>query len=269
MAAKDLTDHRDRGRGLPARAAWPRTSRCRSPSAVNPARAGAVAALRERRGDAAARARAELTEADWARARREARARYEAWAARKAGARGREARRRARARDPRLGAGAHGLAALIAKDKALEAEATASTQVEKLVRYHRDLYQLCNNFVSFKDFYDARRRRPSSRWARCTSTSAAATSACAVEDAGQARRDGGAGGRLPRLLRLRAQGDGREDDRSSPAFTAGDCDNLMVGRNGIFYDRKGATGTPPSPRSSTTRSASARRSGRPTRSWCA
>jgi hypothetical protein len=23
------------------------------------------------------------------------------------------------------------------------------------------------------------------------------------------------------------------------AFTAGDVDNLMVGRNGVFYDRKG------------------------------
>jgi hypothetical protein len=34
------------------------------------------------------------------------------------------------------------------------------------------------------------------------------------------------------------------------AFTAGDSDNLFVGRNGIFYDRKGATGTRRSPRSS-------------------
>src|SRR6185436_14110230 len=44
--------------------------------------------------------------------------------------------------------------ALIAKDKALEPEATSIANVEKLTRYVRDLHLLCLNFVSFKDFYD-------------------------------------------------------------------------------------------------------------------
>ena len=43
--------------------------------------------------------------------------------------------------------------ALIAKDKALEPEANAIAAVEKLIRFHRDLYTLCANFVSFKNFY--------------------------------------------------------------------------------------------------------------------
>ena len=43
--------------------------------------------------------------------------------------------------------------ALIAQDKALEPEANAIAAVEKLIRFHRDLYTLCVNFVSFKNFY--------------------------------------------------------------------------------------------------------------------
>ena len=45
------------------------------------------------------------------------------------------------------------LTALIEKDKALEQEANAIASVDKLVRYHRDLFTLLNNFVSFQDFY--------------------------------------------------------------------------------------------------------------------
>ena len=45
------------------------------------------------------------------------------------------------------------LTALIAKDKALEQEANTIASVDKLVRYHRDLFTLLNNFVSFQDFY--------------------------------------------------------------------------------------------------------------------
>ncbi|HAA02290.1 MAG TPA: hypothetical protein DCE18_02830, partial [Syntrophobacteraceae bacterium] len=45
------------------------------------------------------------------------------------------------------------LTALIEKDKLLEQEANAIASVDKLVRYHRDLYTLLNNFASFQDFY--------------------------------------------------------------------------------------------------------------------
>jgi len=30
--------------------------------------------------------------------------------------------------------------------------------VEKLIRYHRDLYRLLNNFVSFRDFYSRKEK---------------------------------------------------------------------------------------------------------------
>ena len=45
------------------------------------------------------------------------------------------------------------IAALIVKDKALEGQANAIASVDRLVRYHRDLYKLLVNFVSFRDFY--------------------------------------------------------------------------------------------------------------------
>lgn len=43
---------------------------------------------------------------------------------------------------------------LIAKDKALQAEAASLENVERLVRYHRDLFLICINFVNFRDFYN-------------------------------------------------------------------------------------------------------------------
>jgi len=51
------------------------------------------------------------------------------------------------------GKGREAITALVAKDKALEPEANAIAAVDKLVRYHRDLFKLLNNFVSFRDFY--------------------------------------------------------------------------------------------------------------------
>jgi hypothetical protein len=45
------------------------------------------------------------------------------------------------------------LTALVEKDKALANAANAIDSVDRLVRYHRDLFRLLNNFVSFRDFY--------------------------------------------------------------------------------------------------------------------
>ena len=74
------------------------------------------------------------------------------------------------------------ITALIAKDKALEPEANSITAVDKLVRSHRDLYRLLNNFVSFQDFTGAG-KKPCFRSARFIWTSEVANSACRVDDA--------------------------------------------------------------------------------------
>jgi hypothetical protein len=126
---------------------------------------------------------------------------------------------------------------LIARDKAFEPEANAISSVDKLVRYCRHLHTLINNFVAFRDFYDHRSK--------------------AVFQAGTLYLDGrscdlcvkvddiGAHVVLSSLSRIylvycncTCRG-GTDKMVIAAAFTAGDSDQLMVGRNGVFYDRKG------------------------------
>src|SRR5205814_8103330 len=78
---------------------------------------------------------------------------YATWLATKAGARV-ESLGLARVRAILASGGRDALASLVAQDKALEAEAASIENVERLVRYHRDLALLCTNFVNFKDSYD-------------------------------------------------------------------------------------------------------------------
>jgi len=56
------------------------------------------------------------------------------------------------------------LTALIEEDKVLEQEANAIASVDRLVRYHRDLFYALEQLASFRDFY-LRAPKPSSRWA--------------------------------------------------------------------------------------------------------
>ncbi|MCX5812753.1 MAG: hypothetical protein NT178_09450 [Proteobacteria bacterium] len=126
---------------------------------------------------------------------------------------------------------------LIARDKAFEPEANAISSVDKLVRYCRYLHTLINNFVAFRDFYDHRSK--------------------AVFQAGTLYLDGrscdlcvkvddiGAHTALSSLSRVYlaycncTRCGGTDKMIVAAAFTAGDSDQLMVGRNGVFYDRKG------------------------------
>jgi hypothetical protein len=126
--------------------------------------------------------------------------------------------------------------ALLAQDKALEKEAAAIVQVETLVRYHRDLYRLLHNFVNFADFYTPGRK--ATFQAGTLYLDARACSLCVrVDDAGKhAALAGFAKAYLAYCDCSRPSG---EKMTIAAAFTGGDSDYLMVGRNGIFYDRKG------------------------------
>lgn len=129
------------------------------------------------------------------------------------------------------------LLALVEEDKKLEEEANNLILVQQMVRYHRDLYTLLNNFVTFSDFY-----RPDSDaifqagslyfdQRRCDlcikvtdmakhGTMAASSGICLVYfDCYSKTRD--------------------EKMTIVAAFTDGDVDNLVVGRNAIFYDNAG------------------------------
>ncbi len=128
------------------------------------------------------------------------------------------------------------ITALIAKDKALEPEANAIATVDKLVRFQRDLHVLLNNFVSFRDFYT--RRAKAVFQAGTLYLDGRSCELCArVEDAGRhAALAGLAKSYLAYCDCTRPSG---EKMTIAAAFTGGDSDNLMVGRNGVFYDRKG------------------------------
>src|SRR5690606_12870429 len=50
------------------------------------------------------------------------------------------------------------ISTLLQKDQSLASASDAIDSVEKLIRYQRSLFQLLNNFVSFRDFYTARNK---------------------------------------------------------------------------------------------------------------
>jgi len=129
------------------------------------------------------------------------------------------------------------LADLIAKDKALEPEANAIADVDRLLHYQRDLFKLLNNFVSFHDFY-----KHTTKAVFQVGTLYIDGRSCdlcvRVDDAGKH----GALASLSRtyLVYCDCTRRGSTDKMTiAAAITAGDSDQLMVGRNGVFYDRQG------------------------------
>jgi hypothetical protein len=202
--------------------------------AVNPAHAADLRTFREDAVVPLLGPRAELTEGDWL-ALGGKLAPYDAWLAVKEGSRV-EKLGIARVREILASGGADIVAGLIARDKALEAEATSIDQVERLVRYHRDLARLCTNFVSFEDFYDG--RAAIFQYGTLYLDQRACHLCLPVTDAAKhATMAGLAGAFLAYLDCTRPAGG--EKVQIVAAFTAGESDNLMVGRNGVFYDRQG------------------------------
>jgi hypothetical protein len=128
------------------------------------------------------------------------------------------------------------LADLLARDKALAPEYNAISSVARLARYCRDLRTLLLNFVNFADFYsperyavfqagmlflDSRSTELCVRVADPGAHAALATMSKAYIAYIDCRRVGG------------------ETMKIAACFTQGDSDYLFVGRNGLFYDRKG------------------------------
>lgn len=129
------------------------------------------------------------------------------------------------------------LTALIAKDKALEGEANAIASVDKLVRYHRDLYTLLNNFVSFQDFYGSG-SQAIFQAGRLFIDGRSSDLCIRVNDIGA--HSGMANLSQTFLAYCECRRNGAADKMNiAAALTDGDAGNLMVGRNGVFYDRKG------------------------------
>ncbi len=133
--------------------------------------------------------------------------------------------------------GRQALLDLAARDKAVEPEVTAIASVEKLLRYCRHLHLLVNNFVSFTDFYT--RKGKATFQAGTLYLDGRSCDLCvAVADA----TAHAAVATLSRVFLVYCdctRRGGGEKMTIAAGFTAGDSDQLRVGRNGVFYDREG------------------------------
>ena len=202
---------------------------------VNPTWAGAIAKLRSDAVKPLLGDKASFSEADWMALLAKLGA-YECWSAGKAGGNVEKLGLK-RIREILGSKARESINALIAKDKALEPEANAITNVDKLVRYYRDIYQLCLNFVNFRDFYD--RGEPAIFQTGTLYLDQRSCELCLpVEDAAKHTSMAGLAGVYLAYCDCARKGTG-EKRQIVAAFTDGDSDNLMIGRNGIFYDRKG------------------------------
>ncbi len=126
---------------------------------------------------------------------------------------------------------------LIAQDKAVEAEVKATRSVERLLRYKRDLFTLANNFVSFRNFYTGKSKAIFQ--AGTLYLDGRSCELCIrVDDVNKHAGFAGMSGLYLAYCDCTRNG-GAEKMSIAAAFTAGDSDFLTVGRNGLFYGRKG------------------------------
>lgn len=200
---------------------------------LNPAWADLVAGFRASVVAPLLGERTSLTEAEWSTLRARFAA-YDGWVAQKKGA-SVEKLGVERAKALLAGPARQELAALVQADKAVAPIADGIAGMEKLVRLHRDLYTLCNNFVAFRDFYS--KRDKGIFQAGTLFIDQRSCDLCVqVEDAGKHATMASLARTF--LVYCECRRDGKKMTICA-AFTAGDADNLMVGRNGLFYDRAG------------------------------
>ena len=173
-----------------------------SDSGINPAWAARIAAFREAAVVPLLGAREAVSESDWL-AIQDQLAPYVAWQA--------------------------------AKPAGLPPEAEAVRDLERLARYVRDLLPLANNFVAFRDFY-THQGKATFQIGTLYLDGRSAELCVAVSD--PAKHAALAGLSRICLVYCDCQRNG-EKLTIAAAFTAGDSDQLMVGRNGVFYDRQG------------------------------
>lgn len=143
-----------------------------------------------------------------------------------------------RVREILAGASKDAILTLIAKDKSLESEFNSIAMVDRFVRYHRDLGRLAINFVNFKDFYDGDREMAVFQSGTLYLDARSCNLCIRVDDMGKHGAMAGMSKTYLAYCDLLRKATG-EKMTVAAAFTDGDSDNLMIGRNGIFYDRKG------------------------------
>ncbi len=202
---------------------------------INPAWVNAIAALRASAIVPLLGDRTVLTEADWNTVIGKLAA-FEAWNAGKTGGTVEKIGLQ-RTREILASKAKDTITALIAKDKADEGHSQAVIALHRLIHYHRDLFRLCCNFVNFRDFY-GRKDKAIFQAGTLYLDQRSCELCLTVDDPGKHAGMAGMAGTYLAYCDCVRKGSG-EKMSIVAAFTGGDSDNLLVGRNGIFYDRKG------------------------------
>jgi hypothetical protein len=202
---------------------------------VNPAWSNAMAAFQANAVKPLLGDKTRLTEAEWKTITGKL-AKFETWNGTKVGG-SVEKLGLPRVREILSGKGRADVNALIAKDKTEEAYAKAIGGLQRLVLYNRDLNRLCHNFVSFQDFY-GRREKAIFQAGTLYLDQRSCDLCLTVEDAAKHASMAALAGTYLAYCDC-ARKATSEKMQIVAAFTGGDSDNLMVGRNGIFFDRKG------------------------------
>ena len=124
---------------------------------------------------------------------------------------------------------------IASKPAGLPAEAQAVRDIERLARYVRDLMPLANNFVAFRGFYTRTSKATFQIGTLYLDGRSAELCVSVLDPAKHASLAS-----LSRLFITYCECTrGAEKLQIAAAFTAGDVDQLMVGKNGVFYDRNG------------------------------
>ena len=234
LGAKDLTANHADIASLPL-AQVGATTPLPLTQGINPAWASAIAALQTHAIAPLLGAKTVLTEADW-NALTGKLAAFDAWNAGKTGG-SIEKIGLSRAREILAGKAKEILTALIARDKAEEGNSVAVIGLHRLIHYHRDLAKLCRNFVNFADFY-GRKDKAIFQAGTLYLDQRSCDLCLTVDDAGRHAAMAGMAGTYLAYCDCARKGSG-EKLSIVAAFTGGESDNLIVGRNGIFYDRAG------------------------------
>lgn len=123
---------------------------------------------------------------------------------------------------------------LIARDEAVKPRQALVNDLERLLRYQRDLLALAHNFVSFEAFYH--RSAAIFQAGTLYLDGRSCDLSVRVDDINQHAKLGGLAKAYLAYCECRREG---QKMAIVAAFTAGDVDFLFVGRNGLFYDRRG------------------------------
>lgn len=127
------------------------------------------------------------------------------------------------------------LRALIDRDLSFAEESLRQTQVEKLLRFRRDLGPLLCNYVNFADFYSGK----NAIFQLGTLYLDARSCSLCVDASNEALHASLAGLSGAFLVYCDICETGGRKRKIAAVFTDGDSDSIIAGRNGVFIDRSG------------------------------